>query len=79
MGYDFIGVEASGSFHTFYCHGITQTLIDKFDLKLNDFGLFDEPKDPTSIREYLNTPNAPVVQVPWYIVKVKLIKNGNIK
>jgi hypothetical protein len=73
LGYDFIGVEASGSFHTFHCHGIAQTLIDNFSLRMNEFGLFDEPIYPDSIREYLNKPNAPVEQVPWYIVKVKLV------
>lgn len=77
IGYDFIGVEASGSFHTFHCHYLAQTLIDKFSLKLNEFGLFEEVIEPNIIREYLNEPNAPVEPVPWYIVKVKLVNNVN--
>ena len=71
LGYDFIGVECDGSFHSFYCHDITNTLIDKFSLTLNSFGLFDKPEHPTEIREYLNEPQTGLEPVPWYLVKVK--------
>lgn len=71
LGYDFIGVECDGSFHSFYCHDITKELIDKFALILNASGLFDKPERPTEIRAYLNSPDARVEPVPWYIVKVK--------
>ncbi len=57
LGYDFIGVECDGSFHSFYCHDITQALIEKFTLTLNANGLFDKPERPNEIREYLNNPN----------------------
>ena len=77
LGYDFIGVEGDGSFHSFYCHGITQELIDKFGLTLNKNGLFDKIIDPKSIRDYLNDQETRVEPVPWYIVKVKLIDNAN--
>jgi hypothetical protein len=74
IGYDFIGVEpSSGSFHTFYCHYLANTLIEKFSLRLNEFGLFEEVEEPNMIRTYLNSPSAPVEPVPWYIVKVKLV------
>ena len=77
LGYDFIGVECDGSFHSFYCHSITQELIDKFTLTLNANGLFDKPERPVEIRAYLNDPEAAKVEpVPWYIVKVKRQKNA---
>ena len=71
LGYDFIAVECDGSFHSFYCHDITKTLIDKFSLTLNVNGLFDKPEMPIEIRKYLNNPMTGLEPVPWYIVKVK--------
>lgn len=71
LGYDFIGVECDGSFHSFYCHDITQALIDEFSLKLNTNGLFDKPEKPDEIRAYLNSAKTGLTSVPWYIVKVK--------
>jgi len=76
LGYDFIGLECDGSFHSFYCHDITKELIDKFSLTLNANGLFDRPERPVEITEYLNAPEAGVEPVPWYIVKVKRQKNA---
>lgn len=76
LGYDFIGVECDGSFHSFYCHDITKTLIDKFSLTLNANGLFEKPEMHTEIREYLNDPKTGLEPVPWYIVKVKRQKNA---
>lgn len=77
LGYDFIGVECDGSFHSFYCHDITKTIIDKFTLTLNTNGLFNEPERPNEIREYLNDPETGLEAVPWYIVKVKRQKNAS--
>ncbi len=77
LGYDFIGVECDGSFHSFYCHDITKTLIDKFTLTLNANGLFDKPERPNEIREYLNDPETGLEPVPWYIVKVKRQKDAS--
>jgi hypothetical protein len=77
LGYDFIGVECDGSFHSFHCHDITKTLIDKFSLTLNANGLFDKPERPIEIRKYLNDPKTGLEPVPWYIVKVKRQKNAS--
>lgn len=77
LGYDFIGVECDGSFHSFYCHDITTTLIDKFSLKLNSFGLFDEPETQNDIRKYLNDPETGLEPVPWYIVQIKRLRTAS--
>lgn len=76
LGYDFIGVESDGSFHSFHCHGMANTLADTFSLRLNANGLFDKPERPIEIRAYLNDPKTGLEPVPWYIVKVKRQKNG---
>jgi hypothetical protein len=70
LGYDFIGIECFGSFHSFYCHDITKTLTDQFSLILNGNGLFNKPDKPNEIREYLNDPRTGLEPVPWYVVKV---------
>jgi hypothetical protein len=75
LGYDFIGVECDGSFHSFYCHNITKTIIDKFSLTINANGLFDKPKMQHEISAYLNDPKTGLEPIPWYIVKVKRQKN----
>jgi hypothetical protein len=77
LGYDFIGVECDGSFHSFYCHDIKNKLIEKFTLNLNENGLFDNPERPIEIREYLNDPKTGLEPVPWYIVKVKRQRNAS--
>ncbi|MBK9025835.1 MAG: hypothetical protein IPL69_18220 [Saprospiraceae bacterium] len=76
LGYDFIGIECDGSFHSFYCHDITNNLVDKFSLKLNSYGLFEKLEKPNEIREYLNSEETGLEPVPWYIVKVKRQKES---
>ena len=75
LGFDLIGVEGDGGFHSFHCHGIYHILGSQFGLKMNDHGLFDQIPDPESLRNYLNEPDTPVEDVPWYIVKVKRMSN----
>ena len=76
LGFDLIGVEVDGGFHSFHCHCIYNILESQFGLKMNDHGLFDDIPDPESLRHYLNEPDTPVEDVPWYIVKVSRLLNG---
>lgn len=71
LGYDFIGVEYDGSFHSFHCHSITSELIERFSLTLNANGLFDKPDNTAAIKTYFNDPDTGFAPVPWYIVMVK--------
>ena len=75
LGYDFIGVENHGNFHSFHCHNILDELRDKFSLTLNQNGLFDRVPDPDVIREYLNDETTRVEPVPWYIARTKRLNN----
>jgi hypothetical protein len=77
LGYDFIGVENHGSFHSFYCHNIRDELIDKFSLSLNENGLFDRIPNPDIVRKYLNDETTGLESVPWYIAKMKRLKNAS--
>ena len=73
LGYDLIGVEIGGSYHSFYCNDATQELIDKFQLTLNENGLFDEVEDWTPVTEYLNDETNGFEPVPWYVAKTKRV------
>lgn len=73
LGFDLIGVEVDGGFHSFHCHCIYNILESRFGLKMNPNGLFDQIPDPAALRDYLNEPGIPVEEVPWYIVKVKRV------
>ena len=78
LGYDFIGVEGDGSFHSFYCHNITTALVNQFSLVINEHGLFQEIKEPKRLKDYLNIPENGLEPVPWYIVKtMKIILSGS--
>jgi hypothetical protein len=75
LGYDYIGVENGGSFHTFHCHDIGKELSDKFGLTLNKYGLFDSNLNSKQVLNYLNDEENGCESVPWFIVKTKLVTN----
>ncbi|MCF2875562.1 MULTISPECIES: hypothetical protein [unclassified Tenacibaculum] len=73
LGYDIIGIEEGGDFHSFHCNDLVSDLKNKFDLKINEFGLFEKIENWNEIKEYLKNPmNAE--EVPWFYVKVNRIK-----
>ena len=75
LGFDYIGIDIGGSFHTFHCHDIGNELSEKFNLTLNDFGLFDSNNNSKHVLDYLNDEENGCEPVPWFIAKTKLIKN----
>ena len=75
LGYDYIGIEIGGSFHTFHCHDIGNELSSKFGLTLNEFGLFDSDINSKQVLNYLNDENNGCEPVPWFIAKTKLVTN----
>ncbi len=75
LGYDYIGIESGGSFHSFHCHDIGKELSNKFNLTINDFNLFDNDTNSKQVLNYLNDEENGYEPVPWYIVKTKLVTN----
>ena len=73
LGYDLIGLESSGDFHTFHCHDLADDLIKRFNLKINEFGLIAEYDNWKSLTDYMNDESNGFEPGPWYFVKVKLI------
>jgi hypothetical protein len=74
MGFDLIGMEYGGAFHTFRCHEMAGELIEKFGLRLNEFGLFDEPDSWHEILNFMNDEETGCEPVPWYVAKVKKVR-----
>jgi hypothetical protein len=72
LGYDFIGVEVGGSFHTFYCNNVTEELTTKLQLTLNQSGLFDRVDNWQQVPDYLNDEANGLEAVPWVVAKTKL-------
>lgn len=75
LGYDIIGVESGGDFHTFHCNNLATKLSEKFGLKLNKYGLFNQTKNWKPVTEFLNSIDAGAEPVPWFVTKVKLVVN----
>ena len=74
IGYDLIGIEMGGDFHSFHCHDISEDLIEKFGIKLNEFGLIENTNNWKEIVAYMNDEKNEFEPVPWFFVKVKKVK-----
>jgi hypothetical protein len=73
IGFDLIGVELSGDFHTFHCHDLSDQLIQKFNIEINRYGLIASEDNWEQMVEYMNDEENGFEPVPWFFVKVKLI------
>jgi hypothetical protein len=74
IGYDLVGFEYGGDFHTFHCHGIGAELSKDFGLRLNGYGLFEETENWKPVLEFLNDEDNGCEPVPWFVSKVKIVK-----
>ncbi|MBS1501471.1 MAG: hypothetical protein JST32_05385 [Bacteroidetes bacterium] len=74
IGFDLIGIENSGDFHTFYCHNISEDLINKFHFEINSYGLLNAIDDWKAVLDYMNDEETGLEPVPWFFVKVKLLQ-----
>ncbi len=68
-GFDIIGIELDGSFHTFHCHDLANELAEKFNIHINQFGLYDNIPNFQEVSEYMNDENNGFEPVPWFVVK----------
>ncbi|HVU96893.1 MAG TPA: hypothetical protein VHE34_16805 [Puia sp.] len=78
VGFDIIGIEYGGDFHTFYCHDISKELVERFNLKINAYGLFEDNGDWKSIIDYMNDGRNGFEPVPWFVCKTKLVNDGGL-
>lgn len=74
LGYDIIGIEAGGDFHSFHCNDLTNDLKHKFGITINEFGLIENCENWNEIMEFMNDQENGFEPVPWFYVKVNRIK-----
>jgi len=72
VGFDLIGVEISGDFHSFQCQDWTD-IANSFNLQLNEYGLLNDCEDWQPVLDYLNDDQNGFEPVPWFVVKVKRV------
>ena len=72
IGYDLIGIESSGDFHSFNCHDIADELVEKFGVTINNYGLIDKQRDWKPLTDFMNDEANGHEPVPWYVCKVKM-------
>lgn len=75
VGFDLIGIESGGDFHTFHCHDLYGDLKRDLKVEVNEFGLIDSDSKWEEIIDYMNDENKGFEPVPWYFAKIKLIEN----
>ena len=73
IGYDLIGIELGGYFHSFHCHDLVNDLVTKFGLSFNSYGLFDNTDNWDAVVYYMNDEDNGFEPVPWFLAKVKLV------
>lgn len=71
IGYDLIGIEESGDFHSFHCHDLSRELIEKFGIEINENGLINENEQWQQMVTFMNDENNGFEPAPWFYVKVK--------
>lgn len=80
LGYDVVGLELSGEFHSFHCHNMADDLSQRFNLTINQYGLFDPIENWQPVINYMNEDSTACEPAPWGIAKIKQIQltAGNI-
>jgi hypothetical protein len=74
LGFDLIGIEDGGDFHSFHCHDMSKELIEKFGIEINEYGLINKTDKWKEMVEYMNDDETGCEPVPWYYVKIKRMK-----
>ena len=70
LGFDVLGAEYGGSFHTFSCNGLERAFAEKLGIKLNSYGLIDEYSAAVAACEYANRDDVGAEPVAWYPFRV---------
>ena len=76
LGYDLIGMEWGGDFHSFHCHNIEKELSKKFEITLNEYGLFNDCQNLNLVLDYMNNEENGFEHCPWFVGKVKMVSEN---
>jgi hypothetical protein len=75
IGFDIIGIELDGGFHSFHCHDLSDDLAERFNLEINEYGLFTAIANSKAVVEFMNDPENGFEPVPWFVCKSKLVSD----
>lgn len=73
IGYDIVGLDYGGEFHTSHCHYLHDNLHQRFGLTLNEHGLYNNIPDWQPVVDYMNDETTGCEPVPWGIAKIKQV------
>lgn len=73
LGYDIVGLDFGGEFHTSHCHYLQDALHQRFDLILNEHGLYNDIADWQPVVDYMNDKTTACEPVPWGIARIKQV------
>ncbi len=66
LGFDTLGADSGGSFHTFSCNGLWEDLHEKLGVSFNEHGLISRYADAVAACDYLNREEVGAEPVSWY-------------
>jgi len=70
LGFDVLGAEYGGAFHTFSCNGLEQEFNEKLGITFNRYGLIDDYLRAVTASEYTNRDEVGAEPVAWYPFRV---------
>jgi hypothetical protein len=70
LGFDVLGAEYDGGFHTFSCNGLEQDFNEKLCITVNKYGLIDDYLRAVAACEYVNRDDTRSEPVNWYPFRV---------
>ncbi len=70
LGFDVLGAEYGGAFHTFSCNGLEQDFNKKLGITFNRYGLIDDYPTAITASKYTNQDDVGAEPVAWYPFRV---------
>lgn len=76
LGYEPIGLDAGGSFHSMHCYTALETLQQHFELTINTAGLLTTDTNWAAMIDFLNHNDNGFTTVPWYFAIKKMLSTA---
>jgi hypothetical protein len=76
LGFDIVGAEWGGNFHTFWCNGLEREFETRFGIRVNQQGLLDDEVQAQAACEYVSRPEVAAEPCCWYPVRVSEYEFG---
>ncbi|MEM7234413.1 MAG: hypothetical protein AAF517_19700 [Planctomycetota bacterium] len=73
-GFDILGIEFNGGFHSFPCNGLESDFVEVLGISLNEFGLIDSRDDADRAAKYTNEESTGAEPVPWFPCRITKLR-----